>query len=102
MSKETYTAWDNAEVLDDDTVIIEYLQAALEENDPELFVKAVGNVARAMGTTTVAQESELGRTSLYKHAEKHGKVTVPHPSSDLPIGTLKSIFRQAGWNWRRR
>ena len=66
MSKETYTPWDSAEVLDDDTVIIEYLQAALEENDPELFVKAVGNVARAMGMTTVAQETELGRTSLYK------------------------------------
>ena len=66
MSKGPYTPWDSAEVLDDDTVIFEYLQAALEENDPELFVKAVGNVARAMGTTTVAQESELGRTSLYK------------------------------------
>ena len=66
MGKETYTPWDSAEVLDDDAVIIEYLQAALEEDDPELFVKAVGNVARAMGTTTVAQESELGRTSLYK------------------------------------
>ncbi|MDD9988356.1 MAG: type II toxin-antitoxin system HicA family toxin [Spirochaetaceae bacterium] len=38
----------------------------------------------------------------FKHAEKHGKVTVPHPSADLPIGTLKSIFRQAGWDWRRR
>ena len=42
------------------------LEAALEENDPELFVKAVGNVARAMGMTTVAQETQLGRPSLYK------------------------------------
>jgi hypothetical protein len=58
MSKETYTPWDSAEVLDDDTVIIEYLQAALEEDDPELFVKAVGNVARAMGMTTVAKETQ--------------------------------------------
>lgn len=66
MSKETYTPWDSAEVLDDDTVIIEYLQAALEEDDPELFVKAVGNVARALGMTAVSQETELGRTSLYK------------------------------------
>ena len=66
MSKETYTPWDSAEVLDDDTVIIKYLQAALEEDDPELFVKAVGNVARAMGMTTVAQETQMGRPSLYK------------------------------------
>ena len=66
MSKETFTPWDSAEVLNDDEVIIEYLKAALEENDPELFVKAVGNVARAMGMTNVAQEAQLGRPSLYK------------------------------------
>lgn len=27
------------------------------------------------------------------------RVTVPHPVKDLPIGTLRSIFRQAGWIW---
>jgi predicted RNA binding protein YcfA (HicA-like mRNA interferase family) len=26
-------------------------------------------------------------------------VTVPHPKRDLPIGTLRAIFRQAGWGW---
>ena len=66
MSKETFTPWDSAEFLNDDKVVIEYLQAALEENDPELFVKAVGNVARAMGMSSVAQETQLGRPSLYK------------------------------------
>ena len=66
MSKASFTPWDSAEVLDDDQVIIEYLQAALEEDDPELFVKAVGNVARAMGMTAVAHETHLGRPSLYK------------------------------------
>jgi HicA toxin of bacterial toxin-antitoxin, len=24
-------------------------------------------------------------------------VTVPHPRKDFPIGTLRAIFRQAGW-----
>lgn len=38
----------------------------------------------------------------YTPWDSDGKVTVPHPSADLPIGTLKSIFRQAGWDWRRR
>ena len=66
MSKAAFTPWDSAEVLDDDQVIIEYLQAALAEDYPELFVKAVGNVARAMGMTAVAQETHLGRPSLYK------------------------------------
>ena len=66
MSKETYTPWDSAEFLEDDETILEYLKAALEENDPELFVKAVGNVARAMGMTTIAKETQLGRPNLYK------------------------------------
>ena len=66
MSKETYTAWDSAEFLEDDAARIAYLQAALEENDPAFFVKAVGTVARAMGMTAVARETHLGRPSLYK------------------------------------
>ena len=47
LNKENYTPWDSAESLTDDEVIIEYLKAALEENDPAFFVKATGNVARA-------------------------------------------------------
>lgn len=31
-----------------------------------------------------------------KHPEKPGRVTVPHPRRDIPIGTLRSIERQAG------
>jgi predicted RNA binding protein YcfA (HicA-like mRNA interferase family) len=35
----------------------------------------------------------------YRHPEKPGRVTVPHPKSDLPIGTLRNIYRQTGWHW---
>jgi predicted RNA binding protein YcfA (HicA-like mRNA interferase family) len=31
-----------------------------------------------------------------KHPVRKGRVTVPHPRKDLPIGTVKSIERQAG------
>ncbi|MEK1931278.1 MAG: type II toxin-antitoxin system HicA family toxin [Pararhizobium sp.] len=31
-----------------------------------------------------------------KHADKPDRVTVPHPKRDIPIGTLKSIEKQAG------
>ena len=31
-----------------------------------------------------------------KHPTKPGRVTVPHPERDIPIGTLKSIERQSG------
>jgi len=36
----------------------------------------------------------------YKHKTKHGRVTVPHPQRDIPIGTLKSIEKQAGLKLR--
>lgn len=32
----------------------------------------------------------------YKHPEKRGLVTVPHPKKDLPIGTVRSIQKSAG------
>jgi len=32
----------------------------------------------------------------FKHPTKAGKVTVPHPKKDMPIGTLVSIEKQAG------
>ena len=66
MDKEVFSPWDSVEILDDDEMIVEYLKAALEENDPEFFVKAIGNVARAMGMTNLAEETQLGRSSLYK------------------------------------
>ena len=66
MNNENYIPWDSAGLLTDDEAIIEYLKAALEEGDPAFFMKAVGNVARAKGMTTIAQETQLGRPSLYK------------------------------------
>ena len=38
----------------------------------------------------------------FKHPEKSGRVTVPHPKKDLPKGTMRSIFRQAEWPWPDR
>jgi len=32
----------------------------------------------------------------FKHDSLPGRVTVPHPKRDIPLGTLKSIERQAG------
>lgn len=36
----------------------------------------------------------------FKHPSKPGHVVVPHPRKDLAIGTLRNIYRQAGWDWR--
>ncbi|MCC0697737.1 type II toxin-antitoxin system HicA family toxin [Clostridioides sp. ES-S-0048-02] len=40
----------------------------------------------------------VGDHHQFKHPVKKGKVTVPHPKKDLPLRTVKSIFKQAGIN----
>jgi predicted RNA binding protein YcfA (HicA-like mRNA interferase family) len=40
--------------------------------------------------------AQVGSHKQFKHASKSGRVTVPHPKKDLPVGTLKSIEKQAG------
>ena len=42
------------------------------------------------------QVSTTGSHHHFKHPEKTGKVTVPHPKKDIPIKTLSSIEKQAG------
>lgn len=39
---------------------------------------------------------QVGSHKQFKHPEKNGRVTVPHPKRDIPKGTLKSIEKQAG------
>jgi predicted RNA binding protein YcfA (HicA-like mRNA interferase family) len=43
------------------------------------------------------QVSQKGSHRQFKHTNKSGKVTVPGKlSDDIPIGTYKSILKQAG------
>lgn len=58
--------FDAAEYLDSEEVIAEYLSAALEEDDPTLFLAALSDVAKARGMTKMAKDAGLGRESLYK------------------------------------
>jgi predicted RNA binding protein YcfA (HicA-like mRNA interferase family) len=39
---------------------------------------------------------QAGSHKQFRHEEKSGTVTVPHPKTELGIGTLKSIERQSG------
>jgi predicted RNA binding protein YcfA (HicA-like mRNA interferase family) len=50
------------------------------------------SVLKADGWFQVAQESSHVQ---FKHPEKSGRVTVPRPKKDIPIGTFKSIEKQA-------
>jgi len=37
-----------------------------------------------------------GSHKQFKHVSKPGRVTVPHPKRDIPLGTLRSIEKQSG------
>jgi len=58
--------FDVAQYLDSDEVMAEYLTAAMENDNPDVFLAALADVAKARGITKLAQESGLGRESLYK------------------------------------
>lgn len=61
-----FSAFDVAEYLDSDEAIAAYLNEAIEENDSDLFLSALADIARARSMSKVAEDSGLGRESLYK------------------------------------
>jgi probable addiction module antidote protein len=58
--------FDASDYLDNEEVIAEYLAAALEDPNPNVFLRAVADVAKARGISKVAKDAGLGRESLYK------------------------------------
>jgi probable addiction module antidote protein len=64
--KEKITDLDPAASLDSEETIAEYLTVTLEENDPDLLLAALSNVAKARGMAKIAKDSGIGRESLYK------------------------------------
>ena len=46
--------------------MVAYLEAALEQDDPQLVAAVLGDIARAQGMTKVAPEAGPGGESLYR------------------------------------
>ena len=78
--------FDASAYLDTEEVIAEYLTAALEDENPDVFLAAVANVAKARGMTEVAQRAGLGRESLYKALAPGAK-----PRYDTVLKVLHSL-----------
>jgi probable addiction module antidote protein len=60
------TKFDAADYLDSEETITEYLSACLEDENPDVFLAALSDVAKARGISRVAEAAGLGRESLYK------------------------------------
>jgi len=63
------------------------LSAAGEDPNPDVFVAALGDVAKARGMAQIAKDSGLGRESLYKALSAGA-----HPRFE----TINSVLRALG------
>ena len=66
MNQLNLAPFDASDYLDSEAVIAEYLTVALEDPNPDVFLMAVRDVAKARGMAVVAASAGLGRESLYK------------------------------------
>lgn len=72
MTKTETTAWDPAKHFTSSEDMAAYLEAALEDGDPQLVTAALGDIARAKGMSQIARKSGLGLESLYKALSSSG------------------------------
>ncbi|EPJ88877.1 addiction module antidote protein [Pseudomonas sp. CFII64] len=60
------TPFQASSYLNDEETIHEFLTAALEDENPDVFLRALTEAAKAHGMSRLARETGLGRESLYK------------------------------------
>ena len=86
MNKVPTYLWDAAEHLETKEDIAAYLEAALEDGDPNLVAAALGDIARSKGMTNIARETGLGRESLYKALSLEG-----NPELDTILKVIQAL-----------
>ena len=79
--------WDAADSLETKEDIAAYLDAVLEDGDPDLLKAALGDIARAKGMTKIAQAAGLGRANLYKALS---------PEGNPEFATVAKVLRALG------
>ena len=79
--------FDIADYLDSNEMIAEYLNAVLEEGDESQIITAIGNIAKAIGMTKIAEETGLSRPSLYKALSEGAKPQ---------FGTIMKVLKAVG------
>lgn len=81
--------FDIAVYLDNEEMIAEYLNTALEDGDKKTQKVAIGHVAKAIGMTKIAEKTGLSRSSLYKALSEDSKPQ---------FSTILKVLRAIGGN----
>jgi predicted RNA binding protein YcfA (HicA-like mRNA interferase family) len=56
------------------------------------------DIIRRLETAGYECVSISGSHHKFVHPVLRRRVIVPHPKRDLPVGTVKAIYKQAGWD----
>ena len=91
MAKTKTRPYDAAEYLETVEDMAAYLEAALEDGEPTVVVKALGTIARARGMSQIARDTGLGRESLYKALS---------PEGNPEFATVMKVVRALGLKLR--
>ena len=74
--KISFEDWNFSDEIETKEDVIGTLEAVIElavqENDPEYLLEAIGDIARSKGMTQIARELNLDRASLYKSLSPEG------------------------------
>jgi probable addiction module antidote protein len=60
------TTYEGGEFLTSHEAVAEYLNLALQDEDSAVFIRALGDAARARGMTEVANLTGIDRSTLYR------------------------------------
>lgn len=83
--------FDPVDYWEDEEAVTAYLDAAIQRDDVEVFLDALGDVARAYGMGKIANEVDVNRVSLYRSLSKQG-----NPS----FATVKKVLGAMGYTVR--
>ena len=89
--------FDTSAFLDDDEVIAEYLTAALEDPNPDVFLTAIGQVAKARGMGAIAEGASSCRycsCSIMRRCSSSARI-----SSGLRMRALARIVTTSRFTW---
>lgn len=81
--------FDIADYLDSNEMIAEYLNEVLSAGNDADMIAAIGNIAKSIGMTKIAQETGMSRPSLYKALNEGSK-----PQFDTIMKVLRAIGGQ--------
>ena len=89
MDKVKTSKYDPADDIETTEDVIAYLEAALEEDDPEFLFKTIGYIARSKGMAQIARELNLNREGLY---------TAPSPQGNPSFTTVARVLGNLGFS----